>query len=85
MDNSQKFKMLLTMMELLQISFPDIVFSLVSSIEYQDNSIVLSLTSQINETIQIMIKHSEISQRKVEDLMNKVAMRTYVNKVANLA
>lgn len=71
MDNSQKVKFLLDTMRWLQISFPEFISGLVSSAQYKDDPIVLSLTSQIDEIIQMVTSCSEISQQKVQGLMDK--------------
>ena len=85
MDNSKKVNLLLNTMHQLQISFFKFITDLVSGIQYKDDPVVLSLTSQINKIVQVLMRYSEISQKKVEDFVNRTATTIYASKVANLA
>ena len=82
MDNSQKVNSLLNTMHYLQITFPEFILSLLSSTQYKHDPIVIGLTSQIDEIIEGVVRHSEIGKRKVEDLANKIMMKTYMGEVA---
>jgi hypothetical protein len=84
MDNSPKVKLLLNAMQSLQISFPEIVFGLLSSAQYTGDPIVLSLTSRINEIVETIINYSVVGKQKVQDLASKVAVEMYRNEVARL-
>ena len=45
-DNSQKVKSVLNVIHSLQISFPELVFGLLTSGQYTGDPVVLSLTSR---------------------------------------
>ena len=72
-------------MHVLQISFSELVLGLLSSGQYNGDPVVLSFMSQIDEIIQIITRYSDIGKKKVQGLVNKMAIETYTSEVVRLA